>query len=133
MSAEVGRRSLRTGLGRVRGLGSARDGVAHWWAQRVTAVALVPLTLWFVFSVAQLAGAGASQDAVRAWIAAPVPTVLLLLLIVATFQHLSLGLQTVIEDYIHHEETKLAVQLAQKFACVALALAAIVAVLRIAL
>jgi succinate dehydrogenase / fumarate reductase membrane anchor subunit len=122
---------MRTGLGRVRGLGSARDGVGHWWAQRVTAIALVPLTLWFVFSVIGLAGAG--QDAVRAWIAAPVSTVLLLLLVFATFQHLSLGLQVVIEDYIRHEEARIALQLAQKFACVALGLACVVAVLRIAL
>jgi succinate dehydrogenase / fumarate reductase membrane anchor subunit len=129
--ARGGRASLRTGLGRVRGLGSARDGVAHWWAQRVTAIALVPLTLWFVVSVIGLAGA--SQDAVRAWIAAPVSTVLLLLLVFATFQHLSLGLQTVIEDYVHAEGAKVAALLAQKFACIVLGLACVVAILRIAL
>jgi succinate dehydrogenase / fumarate reductase membrane anchor subunit len=128
---DLARGSLRSGLGRVRGLGSARDGVAHWWAQRVTAVALVPLTLWFVFSIATMAGA--SQAEVQAWIAAPLVTVLLLLLVVATFQHLSLGLQVVIEDYIRHEETKVAALLAQKFACIVLGLAACLAILRIAL
>ena len=71
------RTSMRSGLGRVRGLGSARDGVSHWWMQRLAAVALVPLSLWFVFSVAALRGA--SQADVQAWIAAPFVTVLLLL------------------------------------------------------
>jgi succinate dehydrogenase / fumarate reductase membrane anchor subunit len=126
-----GGRRLRSPLGRVRGLGAAHDGVGHWWAQRLSAVALVPLTLWFVFSIIGLAGA--SQAEVRAWIAAPWATVLLLLLVFTTFHHLTLGLQVVIEDYIHHEETKLAVQLLQKFACIGLGLAAAVAVLRVAL
>jgi succinate dehydrogenase / fumarate reductase membrane anchor subunit len=125
------RASMRTGLGRVRGLGSARDGVAHWWAQRATAVALVPLSLWFVLSVATMAGA--SQAEVQAWIASPLVSVLLLLLVVATFQHLSLGLQVVIEDYIRHEETRVAMLLAQRFACIVLGLASVLAILRVAL
>ena len=74
--------SLETRLARVRGLGSAKDGTHHWWAQRLTAVALVPLTVWFAVSVAGMAGAGA--DVAAAWVGAPLNTVLLLLLIAAT-------------------------------------------------
>jgi succinate dehydrogenase / fumarate reductase membrane anchor subunit len=131
MASGTGRASMRSGLGRVRGLGSARDGVSHWWMQRLAAVALVPLTLWFVFSVATLRGA--SQADVQAWIASPFVTVLLLLVVVATFLHLAMGLQTVIEDYIRDGVVKLAVLLAVKWACVLLGLASVLAILRIAI
>jgi succinate dehydrogenase / fumarate reductase, membrane anchor subunit len=123
--------SLRSPLGRVRGLGSAKEGVAHWWAQRVTALALIPLTLWFVIAVISLAGADHAQ-AVR-WIASPAPAVLLVLLIVATFYHAVLGLQVVIEDYIHPESLRMALILAVKGAAILLAAAAIFAVLKLAL
>jgi len=125
------RTTMRSGLSRVRGLGSAKEGVNHWWAQRVTAVALVPLTLWFVASVVLLAGA--DHATVSAWIARPFNTVLLLCLLGATFWHASLGLQVVIEDYIHKEPVKLAAQLAAKALLVIGALTGIVAVLRVAL
>ena len=123
--------SMRSGLGRVRGLGSARDGVSHWWMQRLAAVALVPLSLWFVFSVAALRGA--SQADVQAWIAAPLVTVLLLLVVVATFLHLAMGLQTVIEDYIRDGVAKVAALLVVKWACVLFGLASVLAILRIAI
>ena len=122
---------MRSGLGRVRGLGSARDGVSHWWMQRLAAVALVPLSLWFVFSVAALRGA--SQADVQAWIAAPFVTVLLLLVVVATFLHLAMGLQTVIEDYIRDGVAKVAALLVVKWACVLFGLASVLAILRIAI
>ena len=122
---------MRSGLGRVRGLGSARDGVSHWWMQRLAAVALVPLSLWFVFSVAALRGA--SQADVQAWIAAPLVTVLLLLVVVATFLHLAMGLQTVIEDYIRDGVAKVAALLVVKWACVLFGLASVLAILRIAI
>jgi succinate dehydrogenase / fumarate reductase membrane anchor subunit len=122
---------MRSGLGRARGLGAAGDGVGHWWSMRVTSVALVPLTLWFVFSVAIMAGS--DQAAVRAWIAEPLSAVLLLLLIGTTFHHLSQGLQTVIEDYVSAEPARTGLQLAQKFACVLLGALAAISVLRIAL
>ena len=125
------RTSMRSGLGRVRGLGSARDGVSHWWMQRLAAVALVPLSLWFVFSVAALRGA--SQADVQAWIAAPFVTVLLLLVVVATFLHLAMGLQTVIEDYIRDGVAKVAALLVVKWACVLFGLASVLAILRIAI
>ncbi|MBI1244874.1 MAG: succinate dehydrogenase, hydrophobic membrane anchor protein [Alphaproteobacteria bacterium] len=103
-------KSLRSSLGRVRGLGSAKDGTMHWWAQRTTAIALVPLTVWFVVSV--IAHAGAPLAEVKAWIGSPVPAVLMLALVVAMFQHARLGVQVVIEDYVHCEAVKIAALLA---------------------
>jgi succinate dehydrogenase / fumarate reductase membrane anchor subunit len=122
-------RSLASDLKRVRGLGSAKSGVGHWWAQRLTALALIPLTLWFVASIIGLAGA--SHAAVVDWIASPVPALLLVLLIAATFHHTQLGLQVVIEDYVHHEGAKLTMILLVKGAAIVLALASLFAVLRI--
>jgi succinate dehydrogenase / fumarate reductase, membrane anchor subunit len=121
--------SMRSDLARVRGLGPAHDGVGHWWAQRLTALALVPLTLWFVASIVSLVGA--DHATVAEWIARPIPAVLLVLLIVATFHHAQLGLQVVIEDYVHAEGLKIALILAVKGAAVLLAVAALFAVLRI--
>jgi succinate dehydrogenase / fumarate reductase membrane anchor subunit len=122
---------LRSPLGRARGLGSARAGSRHWWAQRLTALALVPLTLWFVFSVIHLSAA--PHQAVINWLSAPLTMGLMLALVVATFHHLQLGLQVVIEDYVHDERTKMAVVLLIKAACVMLALVCIVSVLKIGL
>ncbi len=123
--------SRRSPLARVRGLGPAREGVAHWWAQRVTAVALVPLLLWFVASLCVMTGA--SQQEVRAWIADPVVSVLLVLLTVAGFHHAQLGLQVVLEDYVHTEWLKIASTILTKFAAVVLAVMVIFSVVRIAL
>jgi len=131
MADKLSHTSLRSPLGRVRGLGSAKEGVAHWWAQRMTGLVLVPLSLWFAFAVAGLAGA--EQAAVRAWIAAPVNSVLLVVLVGATFHHAQLGMQVVIEDYIHGEACKLATLLAVKGLSLLLGLAGILAILRIAL
>ena len=122
--------SLRTDLGKVRGLGSAKEGTHHWWAQRLTAIALIPLVLWFVASVAGLAGADIGP--VRAWIAQPVTAILLVLLIGVTFHHMQLGLQVVIEDYVHAEWLKIAGIILVKFAAVLLAAASAFAVLKIA-
>jgi succinate dehydrogenase / fumarate reductase membrane anchor subunit len=122
---------LRSPLGRARGLGSARLGSHHWWAQRVTALALVPLTLWFIFSVIHLAGA--SHHEVIDWLSAPLTLGLMLALIVATFHHLHLGVQVVIEDYVHDERFKTGAVLAVKGLCVLLALVCIVSVLKIGL
>lgn len=119
----------RSALGRARGLGSARAGSRHWWAQRLTALALVPLTLWFIFSVIHLSGA--SHQVVIDWLSAPVTLVLMLALIVATFHHLQLGVQVVIEDYVHDERLKIGAVLAVRAACVLVALACIVCVLKI--
>ncbi|MDZ7841364.1 MAG: succinate dehydrogenase, hydrophobic membrane anchor protein [Gammaproteobacteria bacterium] len=105
--------SLRSPLGRVLGSGSAKEGVDHWWWQRLTAVALVPLGIWFVVAVISLVGAGHAEA--RAWAAAPVNMVLLIAFTAALLHHAQLGLQVVIEDYVHNEAWKLAGLLAIKF------------------
>jgi len=121
---------LRSPLGRAIGLGSAKEGVEHWWLQRVTAVALVPLTLWFVVAVVRLSSA--DIDAVRDWVGRPLPAILLVLLLIATFWHASLGLQVVIEDYVHVDLAKLGLLIVIRLACFALAVAGVIAVLGIA-
>jgi succinate dehydrogenase / fumarate reductase membrane anchor subunit len=122
---------LRSPLGRARGLGSARAGSHHWWAQRLTALALVPLTLWFIFSIIHLAGA--SHQVVIDWLSRPLALGLMLALIIATFHHLQLGVQVVIEDYVNDERIKMGAVLAVKALCVLLALICIVSVLKIGL
>jgi succinate dehydrogenase / fumarate reductase membrane anchor subunit len=121
---------LRSPLGRALGLGSAKEGVEHWWLQRITAVALVPLSLWFVIAIIRLVGA--DGDSVRDWVGNPLPAILLVLLLIATFYHASLGLQVVIEDYIHAELTKLALVVIVRLGCFALAVAGMFAVLSMA-
>ena len=120
---------LRTPLARARGLGSARVGVHHWWAQRLTAIALIPLVVWFAISLVMMSGA--DYGAVRAWIGSPVVMVLLILTIAIGLHHGQLGLQVVIEDYVHGDGFKLALIVAVRFIVVLFGLAAIVAVLRI--
>ena len=121
---------MRTPLGRAIGLGSAKEGVEHWWSQRLTAIALVPLSLWFVASVISLAGA--DYVTFTDCVASPLVSVLLILTVVATFWHAMLGAQVVIEDYVHAEGAKIALLVLLRFACFALGLAAVFAVLRIA-
>jgi len=121
---------LRSPLGRAIGLGSAKEGVEHWWLQRITAVALVPLSLWFVIAIIRLVGA--DSDSVRDWVGNPLPATMLVLLLIATFYPASLGLQVVIEDYIHAELTKLGLVIIVRLGCVALAVAGMFAVLSMA-
>jgi len=123
--------SLRTALARARGHGSAKQGVGHWWMQRLTAVALVPLLLWLVASL--IAHVGADHETVVAWMRSPVVAVGLLLLVGALFHHGQLGVQVVIEDYVHHEGLKIVSLVAVKFAALTLAVAAAFAVLSVAL
>jgi succinate dehydrogenase / fumarate reductase, membrane anchor subunit len=120
---------LRTPLSRARGLGSARQGVHHWWAQRITAVALIPLVAWFAISLIMMSGA--DYFVVRAWIGSPVVMVLLTLTIVIGLHHGQLGMQEVVEDYVHSEGLKLALIVLLRFTAVFFGLAAIVAILRI--
>jgi succinate dehydrogenase / fumarate reductase, membrane anchor subunit len=122
---------LRSPLGRARGLGSARAGSKHWWAQRLTAVALVPLTLWFIWSVLHLTDA--SQGDIADWLASPITLALMLALIAATFHHLQLGMQVVVEDYVHQEGAKFAVGLAIKGLCILLALICAISALALGL
>jgi succinate dehydrogenase / fumarate reductase, membrane anchor subunit len=122
--------SMRSPLGRAFGLGSAKEGVEHWLVQRVTAVALVPLMLWFVISL--VVHLGADRGAVLLWLRAPVPAIIFLLLLVAGFWHMMLGLQVVIEDYVEPEWAKISALILNRLVSVALAIAGIFAVLRIA-
>ena len=123
--------SLRTPLAKVRGLGSAKDGTEHFWMQRLTAVALVPLTVWFVISV--IAHIGADYGAFIAWLSSPLSGGLMILLVVATFYHAMLGLQVVIEDYVHTEWKKFASLIAMKFFCAFLGVIGVLSILKIML
>lgn len=122
--------SLRTPLARARGTGSAKEGVHHWWTQRVTALALLPLVLWFVVSLVSVAGAGHAEFV--AWAGSPLNTALLILLLISVFYHAMLGLQVVIEDYVHAEGLKHAALLTVNFGLILLAAIAILSVLRLA-
>ncbi len=121
---------LRSGLGRVRGLGSAKEGVGHWWSQRLTGLALVPLGLWL--AIALVSHVGLDRAGAVAWLRQPLTVGLLGLTIVATFHHAALGLQVVVEDYVHREGVKLALLILLRAACWGLAAAALVALLFIA-
>ena len=120
---------LRTPLSRARGLGSAKEGVHHFWAQRITAVALIPLVVWFAISLIMMSGA--DYAVVRAWIGSPAVMILLTLTIVIGLHHGQLGMQVVIEDYVHNDGMKLALIVLMRFIAVFFGLAAIVAILRI--
>jgi succinate dehydrogenase / fumarate reductase, membrane anchor subunit len=124
------RHGLRSPLGRAVGLGSAKEGVDHWWAQRVSAVALIVLGLWFVASLVALAGA--DRATVTAWLHGPLAAILTILTLAAVFYHSALGLQVVIEDYVHAEGVKIAAVVLVRLISLALAVAGIFAVLRIA-
>ena len=121
---------LRSPLGRALGLGSAKEGVEHWWRQRTTALALVPLTIWCVIWV--IAMAGADLAAMVAWMHNPISAVLMIVLIVATFYHAALGLQVVIEDYVHSEGLRLATLIVMRGLCVLFVVRGVLAVLTLA-
>lgn len=118
----------RSPIARARGLGSANSGVEHWWAERVTAVALVPLTVWFAASI--IAAAGGDYASFIEWLGSPMSSVCMVLLLIALFYHMALGLQVVIEDYVHSGAK--AALVAMRLGCFALATAGILATLRIA-
>ena len=123
--------SLRSPLGRVIGLGSAKAGGGHWYLQRVTAVAMIVLGLWFVASLWML-GRGAPYDAVVHWLRSPFAAVMAVLLVVVAAYHAMLGMQVVFEDYIGEHGTRLVVVVALKFALVTAALIGVLSVLRLA-
>ena len=122
---------MRDPLARARGLGSAKDGVHHWWMQRLTAVALALLSPWFIWLLLSLVDA--DQAYVRTTIANPRYALPLLAFVLALFWHAKLGLQTVIEDYVHTRWIEIALQVAVTFACALGALASVFAIVRIAL
>ena len=121
---------FRTPLARVRGLGSAKSGTHHWWMQRLTAIALIPLSLWFVASL--IVVVTADHAIVVEWLHSPLVAVLCCALIVAIFYHGQLGLQVVVEDYVHTEWLKLLGIVVMKLASLLLAAACLFAVLSIA-
>ena len=106
-------------------------GAVHWWMQRLTSLALVPLTLWFLCGMIRMIGA--TRDDVVFWMAGPLPIVLMIVLVIATFHHLQLGLQVVIEDYVHNDALRIGSTLLVKAIAALLALACVIAVLRLGL
>lgn len=122
--------SLRSPLGRVLGTGSAKDGTAHWWAQRVTAVALIPLTLWFFFSLLLLPAL--DYGTVRTWLALPISSFLAVLSIGVLTYHSYLGTTVVVEDYVHASGAKVLALMLLRFLYVLSGGAGIFAILRVA-
>jgi succinate dehydrogenase / fumarate reductase membrane anchor subunit len=122
--------SLESPLGKFLGHGSARDGTGHWWSQKLTAVALIPLTIWFVFAV--LGMDSFDYASVRLWIGAPLNAILLILFTVSALYHSDLGLQVVVEDYVHGA-TKVLTLMVLKFMHVALAVAVVYSIIIISL
>ncbi|ORU92954.1 MAG: succinate dehydrogenase [Cycloclasticus sp. symbiont of Poecilosclerida sp. N] len=123
--------SLRTPLGQAKCLGSAKKGFHHWWAQRVTAVALIPLTIWFAYKVAVLSMS--DYQTVSESIGSPWSAALIVSLIVAAFYHAALGMQVIYEDYVSNKAVRIAAIMATNLLLFLLATAATIAVLRIAL
>ncbi len=122
--------SLRSPLGRVLGLGSARDGTSRWWAERLSSVALVPLTLWFLFSLLLLPSL--DFTVLRTWLAVPMSGFLTLLLVVVLTYHAYLGAVVIVEDYVHEHGPKLALMVSLRFLFVLCGGASLFAILRIA-
>jgi len=122
--------SLRSDLGRVRGLGSANEGTSHWWAQRVTAIALIPLSLWFIYSAVTLVGI--DRAGFKVWLNAPGSILLMTLFVIALFYHMQLGLQVVIEDYVHNERNKIVSLVLNKLVAVFFAVSSIIALIKVA-
>lgn len=125
--------SLRSALGRAQGHGAAHSGVHHWWMQRLTSLALVPLSVWFVTSLMALqrAGGGHSYDNVRAWMGQGWSVLLLTLLVLVGAWHSRLGVQVVIEDYVHDSGSKTLALILSNFLHVLLAAAGVLAILRV--
>jgi succinate dehydrogenase / fumarate reductase, membrane anchor subunit len=118
---------MSTPLGRVRGLGSARSGTEHFWRQRLTAVSNVPLIIGFVFIVVGLLGR--NHAAVVQILGSPLVAVVMLLFILSVTTHMRIGMQVIIEDYVHDETAKLALLMANTFFAVAVGLASAFAIL----
>ncbi len=119
--------NLRSPLGRARGLGAAKDGLHHWWAQRLTALALIPLSVWFVASVVGLAGSG--YEAFVLWLGTPCNATAMILFLAVTFHHAQSGVQVVLEDYVSHHGWRIASIIVVKFICYGLAALSIVSTL----
>ena len=123
--------SIRSPLGRARGMGSAHTGSHHWWVQRMTALALIPLCSWLAVSVALLAAQ--PYDLVRGWMLSPITTVLLLLTVFNLFYHAWLGMQVVVEDYIARKPTRVAMLICMQGAMILCGALCMFAILKISL
>lgn len=121
----------KTPLARARGLGSAKEGTEHWFMQRVTAIANIPLVLWLVYSIVHLKGA--SHAEFTSWLSEPLNAILMCLVVISTFYHAKLGSQVVTEDYIHHEGMKMVKLIGQKLFFFGIGFACIFSILKIAL
>jgi succinate dehydrogenase / fumarate reductase membrane anchor subunit len=121
---------FRGRLKRVKGLGAAHHGVSHWWLQRVTAVAMIPLSVWFVWSLVTVLSAP-NVVKVAEWFSSSVNAVLMVALLGAAFAHAKLGLQVVIEDYVKGHGAKFCLLLANVFICYLFAAVSILAVLKL--
>lgn len=121
---------MRSYLSRARGMGASGSGLHHWWVERATGIALVPLTIWFVYAVLHLLGA--PQAVVHRFVANPINTVLLLALVTMTFHHMQLGLSVVMEDYITSRSWKAPSLLLNKAVALILTLICAVSILRMA-
>jgi len=127
--SEPSARHIRTPLSRVRGLGAARSGTGHFWRQRLTAVANIPLTIAAVIVVVMLLG---RNQAAAAQILGSVPVAILMLLFIASITaHMRIGMQVIIEDYVHDETAKLVLIMANSFFCIAVALASAYGILKL--
>jgi succinate dehydrogenase / fumarate reductase membrane anchor subunit len=122
-------RHIRTPTARVRGLGSARSGTAHFWQERLTSVAAIPLTIAFIAIVAIVLGR--NHAAVVQILGSPLVAILLILFIVNSIYHMWLGMQVVIEDYVHEDLSKLSCLMANTFFCAVFALASVYAILKL--
>ena len=123
--------TMKTHLARVRGLGSAKEGSHHWWMQRLTAIALIPLTVWFVISIIGIVGA--DHAAVVNWFSSPVISIFMILFVSTMVYHSTLGVQVVIEDYIHKERWKFGLLIGLKFLGITLGVVAVFSILKLAL
>jgi succinate dehydrogenase / fumarate reductase membrane anchor subunit len=124
------KKTLQSPLAKVRGLGSAKDGTGHWWWQRVTAIALIPLSVWFVYALMSVSLSGDRQVVIN-WVQSPFVAIALVLLLTALFTHARLGLQVVIEDYVHCGALRIALLLLIKFASLALLAISVLSVLKV--
>jgi len=120
---------MKTPLGRVRGLGSARSGTEHFWRQRITGVAMVPLSIAFVLVVIYLAKA--SQATAIATLSRPLVAILMFLFVITGIIHMRLGMQAIIEDYVHEEKLKIAAVMANTFFCLVVGASCLYALLKL--
>ncbi len=122
--------TLKTPLARARGLGASHHGVSHWWHQRMTAVANLPLMIWLVWAVVHMQGW--TYIEFTAWLAVPVNAILMILSVISVFYHAALGTQVIVEDYFHIEWMKIAKLIGIKLFFIAAGVACVFSILKIA-